>query len=58
MAHNRKNEIDLAIIDYNKAIQFDPNNAGAYHNRGTAYHDIGEYDQTIKDYTSASSSVN
>ena len=34
-----KGEVNKAIEDFNTAIQLNPNNAYAYHNRGDAYSD-------------------
>jgi tetratricopeptide (TPR) repeat protein len=42
-----------AIADYTQAIKLAPNNAEAYHNRGFAYAEIGDYDEAIADYTRA-----
>ena len=39
-----------AIEDYNKAIELNPNNELAYHNRANAEYNIGLYDEAIKDY--------
>ena len=42
-----------AIEEYNKAIKLNPNLAGAYNNRGFAYHNLKEYEKAIKDYNKA-----
>ena len=39
----RKGELDRAIADFNIAIAFDPNFAGAYLNRGLAYQSKGNF---------------
>ena len=44
-------QIDVAIEAYSHAIILNPDNADAYHNRGTAYHAKGDYDRAIEDYT-------
>ena len=41
---------DLAIANYDKAIQLKPNEAEAYHNRGVAKYNLGEYFAAISDY--------
>ena len=40
---------DLAMADYDKAIELKPDLAEAYNNRGTAYHYKGNYDLDIAD---------
>ncbi|HHT9126660.1 MAG TPA: tetratricopeptide repeat protein [Candidatus Brocadiia bacterium] len=49
----KKGEYDLAISDYNKAIEINPRLAEAYYNRGTAYGKKGEYDRAILDFNKA-----
>jgi PGF-CTERM protein len=46
-------EYDSAIADYNKAIEFDPNEGNAYNNRGNTYQDLQQYDSAIEDYNRA-----
>ncbi|MDP2731016.1 MAG: tetratricopeptide repeat protein, partial [Dehalococcoidales bacterium] len=43
-------QYDLAIADYNKAIELDPKNANAYLNRAFAYYNNKQYDLAIADY--------
>jgi tetratricopeptide (TPR) repeat protein len=43
----------LAMEDYNKAIELDPNYADAYYNRGLAHYDLKEYERAIEDYNKA-----
>ena len=43
----------LAITYFTKAIRHDPNLSPAYALRANAYHNIGDYDAAIKDYTEA-----
>ena len=43
-----KNE--LAIQDFNKSIQLNPNYDKAYNNRGNIYDDLGQYELAIKDF--------
>ena len=45
--------MDLAIQDYTKVIQLEPNFTNAYYNRGVAYSNKGELDLAIQDYTKA-----
>ena len=65
IAHNnrgiavaRKGELDRAIADFNKAIDFGRNYAKAFYadifgNRGTIFADKGEHDLAIADYNEA-----
>jgi len=46
-------EKDLAIVDLNKAIELDPNNAYYYHERGYTYLDKGEYVLALADFNKA-----
>ena len=41
-AYHEEGEYDLAIKDYNKAIELDPNYHAAYNSRGNAYKGPGE----------------
>ena len=43
----------MAIGEYNKAIQRDGDNANAYINRGYSYHELGQYQNAVNDYTKA-----
>jgi tetratricopeptide (TPR) repeat protein len=40
-----------AIVEYNKAIEMDPEMVEAYNNRGSAYIELGEFEKAIADYT-------
>ena len=53
LAHYDKGEYDLAIAEYTKAIELDPENAVAYNGRGDVYYDKGELALAIADYTQA-----
>ena len=53
MVRNIKNEIDLAIKDFDAAIELKPGFANAYGGRGYAYCAKGEYDRAIADYNTA-----
>ena len=44
---------DRAIEDFNQAIRLNPNYAAAFHNRGLAYDDKGQYDRAIEDFNQA-----
>ena len=44
---------DLAIANYDKAIQLKPDHAGAYYNRGNAKADLGQHFAAISDYNKA-----
>ena len=44
---------DLAIADFNKAIQINPNYAAAYNNRGLVYYEQKKWDLAIADYNKA-----
>lgn len=48
-----KGQYDRAISDYDKAIEINPKDTDAYHNRGLAYYDKGQNDQAISDYDNA-----
>ena len=41
------------IVDYNKAIEINPQDADAYYNRGIAKYDLGDYQGAIVDYSKA-----
>jgi tetratricopeptide (TPR) repeat protein len=60
LAHNNrgvtykvKGEYELALQDYNSAIQLNPNAASHYNNRGIIYRLKHEYDRAIADYDEA-----
>ncbi len=44
---------DKAILEFNQAIELDPNYADAYNWRGNMYFFKGEYDQSTADYNKA-----
>jgi tetratricopeptide (TPR) repeat protein len=48
-----KNELDLAIHEFTKAISIDPKYADAYYRRGSLYYQKGDYDHSIADCTEA-----
>jgi tetratricopeptide (TPR) repeat protein len=49
----RETEKTFTVADFNKAIEINPRDAAAYHNRGLIYGKGGQYDQAISDYTKA-----
>lgn len=48
--NNLKGEYELAVSDYNKAIELNPADAASYLNRGQAYSAKKSYDLAILDY--------
>jgi tetratricopeptide (TPR) repeat protein len=48
-----KGEHDQAISEFNKALEINPKDSGAYKNRGAAYMNKGQFDQAISEYTKA-----
>ena len=48
-----QNQYELAVADFTKAIESDPEFLAAYYNRGVAYFDLGKYDLAITDFTKA-----
>ncbi|REJ43634.1 MAG: tetratricopeptide repeat protein [Microcystis flos-aquae DF17] len=44
---------ELALSDYSKAIDINPNLADAYNNRGNLYKDLQKYDLALSDYSKA-----
>ena len=46
-------ESELAIADYDAALEIDPNFATAYSNRGAVYYRQGEYELAIADFDAA-----
>jgi tetratricopeptide (TPR) repeat protein len=51
--HFSKSQYDLALADFNKAIELDPASLVAYHNRGVVYFDLGRLPPAIADFTKA-----
>ncbi len=48
--HRRNGDLQLALDDFNAALDIDPNLAEAYLNRGTVYYLAGQQDRAIADY--------
>ena len=53
LAHSKKGAFELAIEDFDKAIELNPNFAEAHYQRGIAYRIKGDYKLAITDYTKA-----
>lgn len=52
-AHIVKAEYDLAVFDYDKAIELSPNESMAYFYRGDAYEKLGNIQKAVADYQKA-----
>jgi protein O-mannosyl-transferase len=48
-----EDKFDLALADFNKAIELNPNYAQAYYNRGTAYKDENKNELALADFNQA-----
>lgn len=57
-AYRLKGETDLAIADYDQAIQLEPHRSINHHNRGLVYQAKGDLDRAIADYSEAISRWN
>lgn len=53
LAKHKSRQPQGAIIDYNIAIQLNPNFADAYFYRGLAKHELERYEEAITDYNQA-----
>ncbi len=53
LIYDDKENYDIAIRDYTKIIEIDPNDAIAFNNRGAVYDGKGDYDTAIRDYNKA-----
>jgi tetratricopeptide (TPR) repeat protein len=49
----KKGQYDKAIVWYNRALEFNPQNLEAYVNRGNSYATKGQYNLAIADYNKA-----
>jgi len=49
----RNGSYELAIADYDKAIEIDPSFAEAHYNRGSSFYEMGRYEAAIADLTRA-----
>jgi protein O-mannosyl-transferase len=52
-AFKNENKNDLAMADFSKAIELNPNSSFAFYNRGTAYEDAKKYELAMADYNKA-----
>ena len=52
IAMDELGEYELAIVNYTKAIEYEPNYAENFQNRGLAYFHNKDYDNAIADYRS------
>jgi tetratricopeptide (TPR) repeat protein len=55
VAYEEKGQYDLAISDYNKALEINPRFTDAYYNRGVTYYYKREYEKSWKDVKKAQS---
>ena len=53
MAYEERGEYNLAIVDYTKAVELDPENAERYISRGIAYRLKSDFDSAIEDFNEA-----
>jgi lipoprotein NlpI len=53
IAYRNKNDLDSAIMDFNSALEINPNDDKVLNNRGAAYMYKGDNDRAIKDYDRA-----
>ena len=51
--YRQRKQFDLALADFPKAIEIDPSDARAYHNRGLIYQAQGQHNQAIQDFSKA-----
>ena len=50
VAYYQSGQYELAIRDYDKVIELNPNDDVAYNNRVVAYSALGQYERAIQDY--------
>ena len=51
--HVERSDFRQAIVDFDRAIELEPNLALAYANRGRAHAELGDFEQAIADLTKA-----
>lgn len=51
--YHSSGQYELAIQNYNKAIQLNPNNSVYYKRRAYSYFELKKYEQAIKDFDKA-----
>ena len=52
-AYTQEGQYDLAIQDYDKSINLNPNFAKPLNNRGVVYKKQGDYDRALQDFNAA-----
>lgn len=53
IAMDELGEYEIAIVNYSKSIEYEPNNTEIFQNRGLAYYHNKDYDNAISDYKKA-----
>jgi tetratricopeptide (TPR) repeat protein len=53
LSHRRKDQLDQALADYTKAIEFNGTKADIYNNRGVVYELKRQFDNALADYAKA-----
>jgi Tfp pilus assembly protein PilF len=49
----RDNQIDKAVLDYQKSVEVDPYNLDAHYNLAILYAKLGNQDKAIEEYSKA-----
>lgn len=52
-AYRERNDYDLALDNYNRSLELNPDLSSVYTNRGLVYYDMGNYDHALEDYNQA-----
>lgn len=53
LSHYTKEQLNLALAQYNQAVTLNSRAAFAYNNRGQVYYDKGEFNKALADFTQA-----
>ncbi|WP_371377508.1 tetratricopeptide repeat protein [Sporomusa aerivorans] len=53
LLHYDKNQLALALAQYNQALRLNPRSAFASSNRGQVYFDMGDFDKALADFSQA-----
>ena len=53
ITYSEQGQYDLAILEFNKALEFDPGSTEAYNNRGITYSKKDQFDSAISDFSKA-----